>query len=271
MKVFSWNNIIDFLNTGIQNDFFSNGVGISVGCFDGIHKGHRVLLNTLVKECKDLNIKSGVVTFSRPLPSFKHSEDYCGDISSLDNRLGIFEQLGIDFTIVVDFDDEFSSQLGADFLNILVNACNMELLAEGVDFRCGYKGATDAQAIKYFGEKNKVKTVFVEPVYYKEGTDEEERISSSYIRGMVKKGFFSTVCELLDRPYEIDLSSYNKEKKGNKVLISRSELIQALPPEGVYRVIDENKCDVRLKIDKDYLSFEKLDKNKEDFSKIIFK
>ena len=271
MKVFSWNNIIDFLNTGIQNEFFANGVGISVGCFDGIHKGHRVLLNTLVEQCKTRKLKSGVVTFSRPLPSLKHSDDYCGDISSLDNRLSLFEELGIDFAIVVDFDDEFSSQLGSDFLNILVNSCNMELLAEGVDFRCGYKGATDAQAIKYFGEKNNVKTVFVEPVYYKEGTDEEERISSSYIRGMVKKGFFQTVCELLNRPYEIDLSNYKKEKKGNKVLILRNECIQALPPEGVYRVIDENKTEIRLKIDKVYLSFEKLDKNSEEFSKIIFK
>ena len=271
MKVFSWNDIISFLNTGIQNDFFQGGVGISVGCFDGIHKGHKLLLKTLIDECKQYNYKSGVVTFTRPLPSLKHTSDYCGDISSLECRLNIFEKLGIDFAIVVDFDDEFSSQLGADFLNILVNACNMELLAEGVDFRCGYKGATDAQAIKYFGEKNKVKTIFVEPVYYKEGTDEEERISSSYIRTMVTKGFFQTVIELLDRPYEIDLSKVDKEIKGNKIIIKLSCLLQVLPPTGVYRVLDENTNELRLKIDKDILSLERLDKDNNDINKIIFK
>ena len=270
MKIFSWNNIIDFLNTGVQNDFFTNGVGISVGCFDGIHKGHRVLLNTLVSECKRSNLKAGVVTFTRPLPSLKHSSDYCWDISSLETRIKLFEDLGIDFIIVVDFDDEFSSQLGADFLNILVNACNMELLAEGVDFRCGYKGATDAQAIKYFGEKNNIKTIFVEPVYYNENTEEEERISSSYIRGMVNKGFFSTVTELLNRPYDIDISNCEQEIKNKKIYIARTSLIQALPPNGVYRVSDENNNELRLKISDNHLSIESIDRDCTKLSRIIF-
>lgn len=270
MKIFSWNEILGFLNTGVQDPFFNGGVGISIGCFDGIHLGHRELLNQLMEGCQREGLKSGVVTFRRPLPSVKHSNDYNGDISSLNCRLEIFEKLGIDFVIVVDFDDEFASQLGADFLNILVNACNMELLAEGVDFRCGYKGATDIQAIKYFGEQNKVKTIFVEPVYYKEGTDEEERISSSYIREMVRKGFFTTVTELLSRNYEIDLSDCEVGKSGNKFVISKDKIIQVLPPDGVYRGVSENVDELRLKIDKEKLSFEYLDKSEKSFRRFIF-
>ena len=270
MKIFSWNEILGFLNTGVQDPFFEGGVGISIGCFDGIHLGHRELLKQLVGGCQRLNIKSGVVTFSRPLPSVKHSKDYNGDISSLDCRLNVLECLNIDFVIVVDFDDEFASQLGADFLNILVNACNMELLAEGVDFRCGYKGATDIQAIKYFGEQNKVETIFVEPVYYREGTDEEERISSSYIREMIRKGFFSTATELLARPYEIDLSHCKMEKSGSKFIFAKKDLIQVLPPDGVYRGVSENGDELRLKIDKDKLVFEYLDKCEKSFKRFIF-
>lgn len=273
MKIFSWNEILGFLNTGVQNSFFDGGVGISVGCFDGIHKGHRELLGQLVDGSKKAGLKSGVVSFSRPLPSIKHSGDYSGDISSLDCRLKIFESLGIDFVIIVDFDDEFASQLGADFLNILVNACNMELLAEGVDFHCGYKGATDIQAIKYFGEKNKVKTVFVEPVYYMEGTDEEQRISSSYIREMVNKGFFSTVAELLNRPYEIDLNNYKFEKSGKNIVLKKDDFLQALPPSGVYRVSDKSGNEYRLKIDDIKFSLQCVDcSQNEDFPKrLLFK
>ena len=272
MKIFSWNNILEFLNTGIQSNFFNCNTGISIGCFDGVHKGHQVLLNTLISRCREDNLKSGVVTFRRPLPSIKQSGNYNGDISSLDCRLSILESLGLDFVIVVDFDDEFASQLGADFLNILVNACNMELLAEGVDFRCGYKGATDIQAIKYFGEKNNVKTVFVEPVYYREGTDEEERISSSFIREMVTRGFFETVAEMLGRPYEIDVSDIIKKSNGQgKFSIMKKDFVQVLPSNGVYRGYDENGGEVRVVVSDNDIKFEMIDKKRSELRRILFK
>lgn len=235
MKIFTWNDILTSLNTGKIIDYFENiNTGISVGSFDGIHKGHSKLLNSLIENCKQNNLLSGVVTFKRPLPSIKHSDDYSGDITSLSQRIEIFEKLGIDFAIVVDFDDSFASMLGTDFLNLLINVCNMSLIAEGIDFRCGYKGSTDTQAIKYFAEKNDIKTIFVDPVFYKEGTEFEERISSSYIRQMIQKGFFSTVNELLERPYEIDLSV--------------QKITQVLPPDGIYHCKDENENDVRVEI-----------------------
>ena len=114
----------------------------------------------------------------------------------------------------------------------------MAFLAEGVDFRCGYKGATDTSAIKYWASQNKVQCQFVNPVFYMEGTDQEERISSSFIRQMVQKSFFTTVCQLLERPYEIDLETIKKMGKCNQVL----------PTDGVYSVKDEKGDICRLKI-----------------------
>lgn len=249
MRVFNWNDILTVLNTGREEAFFAQGTGISVGSFDGLHKGHRTLLSSLVNNCKKNGLLAGVVSFKRPLPSIKHSGDYRGDVTTLDQRLKLFETLGLDFAIIVDFTDDFASMLGADFLNILVNACNMELLAEGIDFRCGYKGATDAQAIKYFAEKNNVKTIFVDPVYYKEGTDEEERVSSSFIRSMILKGFFATCNELLERSYKIDLT----DKDGNSILaddntIPCSALNQVIPPAGIYHCSAPDQTDVRVEI-----------------------
>lgn len=235
MKVFTWNDILTSLNNGSVIPFFADkNTGISIGSFDGLHKGHKKLLSALVEQCKADGILSGVITFSRPLPSIKHSDNYTGDISTLPQRIKLFESLGIDFAIIVDFDDSFASMLGADFLNILINVCNMSLIAEGVDFRCGYKGATDTQAIKYFADKNNIKTIFVDPVYYMEGTDQEERISSSYIRQMIQKGFFTTANELLERPYELDLSL--------------PKITQVLPPDGVYHCKNEKDEEVRIEI-----------------------
>lgn len=240
IKIFYWNDIQTFLNTGKMDPFFEKGTGISIGCFDGLHLGHRMLLKELVKQCKKENLLAGVFSFKRPLPAIKHADDYQGDITTLNQRIKLFEELGIDFVVVVDFDESFSSILGADFLNILLNACNMELIAEGIDFRCGYKGATEAQAIRYWADQNKIEAVFVDPVYFHAGTEDEERISSSYIRTMLSKGFFMTAQELLERPYELDIAAIRR--------LAPEKTPQLLPPDGLYRTESEKGELVRLEI-----------------------
>ena len=204
-------------------------------------KDTKKLLSELKDRCKAKGLFAGVVTFSRPLPGIKHSSDYKGDLSTLNQRLALFEELGIDFAIIVDFDDSFASMMGADFLNILLNVCNMELIAEGIDFRCGYKGATDAQAIRYWAEKNKIEAIFVDPVYFHAGTEDEERISSSYIRTMLSKGFFMTAQELLERPYELDIAAIRR--------LAPEKTPQLLPPDGLYRTENEKGELVRLEIE----------------------
>ncbi|MBP5519187.1 MAG: FAD synthetase family protein [Treponema sp.] len=243
MKLYTWNDVLAILNGDSTVDFMNGSkTGISVGCFDGLHKGHRKLISSLTTACRKNGLKSGVVTFSRPLPSVKHSSDYKGDLTTLNQRIALFEQLGLDFAIIVDFDDSFASMLGADFLNILLNICNMELLAEGIDFRCGFKGATDAQAIRYWAEKNAVETIFVDPVIFNEGSDEQERISSSFIRSMIQKGFFTTANELLERPYELDIKDFRR------LFDSNLSYTQLLPPDGLYRTQNEKGETVRLEI-----------------------
>ena len=246
MKLFTWNDILSILN-GDSNKEFLDGAktGIAVGSFDGLHKGHRKLLGQLMTAGKAKSLLCGLVTFTRPLPGIKHKEDYMGDLTTLDQRIRLFEEAGLDFVIIVDFDDSFASMMGADFLNILLNVCNMELLAEGIDFRCGYKGATDAQAIRYWANQNGIETVFVDPVYFNEGTDDEERISSSYIRSMIQKGFFTTANELLERPYELDIAAIRRAVSENPAI---EKTLQLLPPDGLYRTQNEKGELVRLEI-----------------------
>lgn len=259
MKIFTWTDILESLNSGKEIIFFDKGTGISTGSFDGFHQGHRVLIKSLVEACKKDSLIPGLVTFLRPLPSLKHSNDYQGDLSTLNQRIQIMEELGVQFVIIVDFDDSFASMLGADYLNLLVNVCNMKLIAEGIDFRCGYKGATDSQAIRYFAETNNLKSIFVDPIFYRQGTDEEERVSSSYIRQMVTKGFFATVQELLERDYELDLTQVecDSASKSGELLLNKNKLIQVLPPEGIYHCKNQDDEDVRVEISGDQIKLNK--------------
>lgn len=250
MKIFYWNEIKSDLDKGLLIPFFKNGCGISIGSFDGLHQGHRVLISTLIEGCKKDNLLSGVVSFTRPLPSFKHAQDYQGDLTTLNQRLKLFEQAGLDFAIIVDFNEDFAALKGVEFFNLLITSCNMKYIAEGVDFRCGYKGSTDISAIKYFAENNSIKYNFVEPVYYRSGTSEEERISSSYIRTMVLKRFLSTAEQLLTRPYSIEIRF-----ESEKLQIPLSQIKQAVPPQGVYPARINGK-EVRLEVTSDALKFE---------------
>lgn len=253
MKVFYWEEIKNDLTDGLKIPFFMNGCGISIGSFDGLHQGHRVLLSTLIDNCRNENILSGVISFTRPLPSLKHASDYQGDLTTLNQRLRLFEKAGLDFAIIVNFDESFAALSGVQFLTMLVNSCNMKYIAEGVDFRCGYKGSTDITAIKYFADSNNIKYSFVEPVYYRQGTDEEERISSSYIRTMVLKRFLTTAEELLLRPYSLEVKF-----EGERTVLSKSEIKQVLPPAGIYSARINDK-EVRLEITEKELQFQFID------------
>ena len=236
MKVFEWNQIE--LQNFSQTDFFAKGTGLSVGSFDGLHLGHRFLLNELIARCSEQGIAPGLITFSRPLPAYKHSDDYTGDISTINQRLSIFEELGIEFVFIVDFTQDFSSLKGVDFLKILPQSINMKFIAEGIDFRCGYKGATDTQAIKYWAAQNNVAFSFVDPVYYTEADGNEERVSSSYIRKMIQKGFFNTAKELLARSYQIDIDQIREQGRSTQIF----------PPDGFYSCTSETGSSVRVQI-----------------------
>lgn len=187
MKIFSWSDILQSYSSNLSDSFFIAGTGISVGSFDGLHLGHRKLLGTLIEKCQKSGAVPGVLTFTRPLPSLKHSDDYLGDICTLDERLALLESIGIAFVILVDFDDSFASRTGEEFFSILKQVCNLKIICEGVDFKCGYKGATDMNSLIAYGQKEGIETYFEEPVYY-ETKDGNLRISSSYIRKLIKEG-----------------------------------------------------------------------------------
>lgn len=259
MQIFHWNEIQDLFDREQKLFVAENFVsGISVGSFDGIHLGHALLIQTLIESSHKSGMKTGVVTFSRPLPSLKFSSSYKGDITTLQQRLKIFEKYEIDFVILVDFSEHFASLKGDVFFDILKQVCNLKYLVEGVDFRCGYKGAFDAASIKSWCENNEISVDFIDPVIYKSETEGDIRISSSYIRSKISDGDFCVVNKLLDRCYELELPLENSS--------------QVLPKNGSYTVVlksKEQKKEIKSEIKIDETVF-KLDSNNQNLISIQF-
>ncbi len=235
MQVFSWNDS-DFPQLSGKE------TAVTIGSFDGLHKGHRVLIDKITRICAEKHYHSVVITFTRPLPSIKHAGDYAGDVSSLPQRLALFEALGIDSVILVDFTDKFAAVSGTDFLVSLVQRINMKCLVEGFDFHCGYKGKTQRKEIEAWAETAQVETHFVPPVYYKTPDGKTKRISSSFIRQMILCGNFSTAAELLERPYELDISEIRRTRSEG------ANFTQLLPPDGSYRTLSESGTPISIEI-----------------------
>ncbi len=115
-----------------------------------------------------------------------------GDISTLEERISVFEKLGFDFCVIIEFNEEFANIEGAAFFETLRDFMKMKFIAEGEDFKCGHKGAFAKDQIEAFCRNNRIDFSFL-PLLKKNG----ERISSSKIRELLHEDFVSEANELL--------------------------------------------------------------------------
>ena len=258
MKIFCWEEIYNLFSCSFEeiknstDSFFLDGTAISVGCFDGPHLGHKFLFSSVLKYSKDNHLKSGLVTFLRPLPSLKFKNEYLGDIATLNQRLSEYEKLGFDFVVVIDFSSDFSKMEGTYFLSILTKVCNMKFLAEGKDFRCGYKGSCSMENILEFAKENNIVAHFPDLVFF-----DKKRISSSDVRKHIYNADFDLVQKFLERSYELDVTDVKMEIKENTFSFNREDIKQVLPMNGMYDVfaiLPESRLRTRLEVCSQYIN-----------------
>jgi riboflavin kinase/FMN adenylyltransferase len=163
---------------------------VTIGVFDGVHRGHRALIDRITAG----RYKSVAVTFKISPRQFFYKDSYQGDIVSLERKLELFAEAGLDSCVLIDFSDNFSKITGIDFIKRLARAVNMRHLVVGADFHCGYRNDTDAAAIKRFAEGAGIVAGIVKPVM--EGG---LPVSSSRIRHALASGEYVLAAALLGR------------------------------------------------------------------------
>jgi riboflavin kinase/FMN adenylyltransferase len=224
---------------------------ITVGVFDGVHRGHKALIECVVSR-KDRSVPV-VVTF-RQNPCRKtpgDAKEYPGDILSFRQKMLIFESLGVSITIVVDFSESFRSKTGMDFLGILQKQGNMGFMAVGSNFRCGYQLDTDAPTLQGFNARQDIETCIVQPI-----TEDNQPISSSQIRSAITRGKLFDAAAMLGRPFILDLCvvSHSSQGKvtGNNIVYDIAGQGRILPPSGKYSAFlhrKKNRQDVKAQIE----------------------
>lgn len=125
---------------GIPADF--GPTAVTIGKFDGVHAGHRAIIRQLKAVAAERDLKSVVVTFDRN-PLSVVAPQVCPDsLVSLEQKLDLLEQTGVDACLVLRFDTEFAAQSPEDFIRgILVEDLDARAVLVGEDFRFGHKAA----------------------------------------------------------------------------------------------------------------------------------
>jgi riboflavin kinase/FMN adenylyltransferase len=188
MDVLDWD---DFLARGGPAE---KPLALTIGVFDGVHRGHRRLLERIVSA---EGASATVITFRQNPARLFAPRAYPGDIFSLGQKLAAFEALGVGQTVLIDFSEQFSRQRGRDFIDQLVRRRPVRLFALGANFRCGYRLDTGVREIGAWTAPLGVETWVAEPVM--EGG---LPVSSSRVRRAIAAGAFEEAALLLGRPLD---------------------------------------------------------------------
>jgi riboflavin kinase/FMN adenylyltransferase len=231
MQIIEWPQFLENISP-----FEGASSAITVGVFDGLHRGHKALIERVVTR-KDHSVPVVVTFRQNQYKKTRGAErEYPGEILSFRQKLAAFESLGISVTIVIEFSESFRMMSGTDFLRILQSQGKMSFMAVGSNFRCGYKLDTDALLMQKFNAQMNIPTDIVQVL-----TEGSVTISSSQIRKAINRGELKIAAAMLGYPFTVDLNDAGKTVAGNSiagngVAYEISGQGRILPPPGNYSV-----------------------------------
>lgn len=206
--------------------------------FDGVHKGHRALLNLLRDKAKSLGTESVVMTLEpHPRIILDGNGRSIRVLTSIDEKIELLEELGIDKLIVLPFSMEFSSMSVCDFTEkYLVDIIGVKHLIIGYDHHFGYRGCGDDVSISECAGRYGFGVDRVEAL--KEG---DEVISSTLIRDLISGGSLQKANKLLGHPYLLKGQVVEGKRIGRLLGFPTANIApdypyKLIPADGVYAV-----------------------------------
>ncbi|MEG2164252.1 MAG: bifunctional riboflavin kinase/FAD synthetase [Bacteroidales bacterium] len=115
------------------------GITAAIGFFDGVHLGHRALISAVISEAKRVGNASAIVTFRSHPRVVLHSDYRPQFINSFDEKIALLQETGLDYAIVLDFDERMSLMTGGEFIAFLKDGYNLKGLYIGYDHRFGHR------------------------------------------------------------------------------------------------------------------------------------
>ena len=172
---------------------------VTIGKFEGLHKGHKVLIKKTVNYAKENNIKSVVFTFANNPANFFESEKVRKIITDK-SKIDSMRDLGVDVVLNIPFDESMTKISAIDFVeNILVKKLNVEKVYVGHDFTFARNKEGDANLLKVLGGEYNFDVDIIKPIKIN-----NIRVSSTYIRDLLAQGKVDKVKDYLGNNYTVE-------------------------------------------------------------------
>ena len=204
---------------------------ISLGKFDGIHRGHELLMERLAEKKRE-GLKAAIFTFDiPPRRNVQHVEAKV--LTTNDEKMHIFEEMGIDYLIECPFTEEVMHMEPEDFIRMLVERLHVKCVVAGEDFRFGHNRRGDYRMLQEYAGK-----LGYEVLILKKMKEDARDISSTFVREEIAAGNIEKANHLLGYRYFVKGMVKHGNQIGRTIGIPTINLIppeeKLLPPFGVY-------------------------------------
>lgn len=236
-KCFAWKGnrkmIVHHLHYPLESKPFDPCV-LAIGYFDGVHMGHRRVIQKAIDRSKDKGLSSAVMTFHPHPREILGQSGYSHYLTPLESKLELLEKMGVELAYVVQFDIPFSSIYPQDFINEFLIPLQAKHVVVGFDYTFGYRGKGTAYTLQEMSEGRYGLDV-VSPI-----TRFGEKISSTIIREYLYGGKIQEATEFLGRPHSLKGTVIHGEKRGRTIGFPTANIQlkdpYLIPRTGVYGV-----------------------------------
>lgn len=181
------------------------GVAVTIGAYDGVHTGHQAVIRQVRQRAAALGIQTAVVTFDRHPASVVRPESAPRLLTDLDQKIELLAETGIDYCLVITFDEARSRESAEDFVEeVLIRCLNARLVVVGEDFHFGHGRAGNVALLRKIGAEAGYDVEGLELVDA-EGrpAPAADQVSSTRIRHLLAEGELAQANALLGRLFEL--------------------------------------------------------------------
>ncbi|MCK6628070.1 MAG: bifunctional riboflavin kinase/FAD synthetase [Anaerolineae bacterium] len=207
---------------------------LTIGTFDGLHRGHQALIQQLQQSARERRAQAAVIAFHpRPktvLAPHLPNNDY---LTTPEERIALFEKLGLDILILIPFTLEFSQTTAADFMRLLVERLNMAALWAGHDFALGKNREGNLDKLRALGQALNYTVHEFTPLLI-----DGQIVSSTHVRNFLLAGDVRQATQFLGRYPSLSSEIVHGAQRGRTIGFPTANFAvpaeRLLPANGVY-------------------------------------
>ncbi len=223
------------LNTKVN--FEEQNLCLTIGNFDGIHKGHQFIINKIISNSNSSNLVSSVMSFTpHPRIYFGYAKDVF-NILTKEEKLRILKKMGIQIFIDFAFDESLSNLTAEEFIKqIIIDKLKAKKIIVGSDFRFGKDRKGNLQTLKSLSSELDFELVNVKTINMENSDD---KYSSSVVRKLIKEGNFKNVSRILGRDWNMKGKIIKGDQRARQINFPTANMKPQntiFPKKGVYSV-----------------------------------